>query len=116
VRTPAQFLKHLYGVARAQESAERKEEHKDVSTSRKQIIEKDNARTKRASAYNEWLATCQARKQWIADIKTQWEKRKAERQEFLDSLQPHLDQWNAYVDAAEAEFKAAKATVPPARP
>jgi len=115
LRTPAQFIKHLHGVARLQEDAERATDHKDASERRKQIIARTNEREKRASNYHEWLSQCQARKAWIADLKNVVSKRKAERQDFLDSLKPTLDQWDAYVDAADSEYKAARATVPPAR-
>lgn len=71
-------------------------------------------------AWNVWTETCKQRKQHIADLKAEVDKRKGERakaeQEWRKQMSAHMIQWDNYVKVMEDAYRQAKAIPPPARP
>lgn len=82
-------------------------------TARQQRNAEDEAHGK---AYIAWTEDCIKRKNWIAGKVDEHRRRVAARAAAQAEWDAVRVQWDAYVDAAQTEAQAAKATAPPPRP
>lgn len=69
-----------------------------------------------AQAHMAWIRECSLRKAWIEEKRVEWQKRRAERENWLAGIRETERQWDAYVDEARKAFKDAEAYPVPTRP
>lgn len=69
-----------------------------------------------AAIHMQWVAECAARKRWVEAKKADWQKRRKERGDWMDSIATTQAQWDAYVEEARKVYKDAESYPIPERP
>lgn len=120
LRTPQQILDHVDGYVAAQQAEINQRDKVTRIEERSQRIAKRQTKQMSGTLWQQWIDSCQRRKEWIASKKAEYEKRKLQREEVRVAWQTQMDaalmEWNTYVNTAQVEYQEAKATQVPTRP